>query len=573
MRKFFLLIFLFTTFNTACFAYLDPVSTGILYQVLFFLIAGFLSFFTKLKKILTFLNKDYEYSDITLYLISFFPIWLLFSDLNIKEILITIVIFFVIPLTLLYLLKFIFSKQWSNKSRFYILLNSIVITYGLDQSMGLASIVNFFEIFNDIYRYVSYFLFFIFCLGCCYLIYSINTRIINFFIIVIVFSNSINFIKSEKNIKNLKQYEIIENVISDIKIENVVSKIDPTIVIILDELNGYGALNDDIINTKETKESYDALFKEFNFTHYPNAYSIYKSTVDSIPSYLNFHYKYSYEEMSNFSTKKNTGSFGFFDTKVTSNKLFDLFDPNKIYIRQPLIINFCEYENFKTCKTINPFQKKNKYMPNFNLNSYDYILSQFAFQTSIFATLLTRTLKYFDIIKIIEPRLIGKVSVQSTLDDILRQSKTRKYDLLFAHIMAPHKPFAWSNGNCEYKHYRNPNFISDKKVQEFHNIEIQCMNRYLRNFLNKLSDDNLLDHYNIIFASDHGARNLNFSNNIKDWHSTLYAQRLKKSKYKKINDVKSSQLLFANFFNKEKTNITINKYFDSRSSSYKKIID
>ena len=35
--------------------------------------------------------------------------------------------------------------------------------------------------------------------------------------------------------------------------------------------------------------------------------------------------------------------------------------------------------------------------------------------------------------------------------------------------------------------------------------------RYLRNFLSKLSDDNLLDHYNIIFASDHGARNLNIS--------------------------------------------------------------
>ncbi|MBT7632146.1 MAG: hypothetical protein HN597_20985, partial [Desulfobacula sp.] len=29
---------------------------------------------------------------------------------------------------------------------------------------------------------------------------------------------------------------------------------------------------------------------------------------------------------------------------------------------------------------------------------------------------------------------------------------------------------------------------------------------------------------------DHGARNLN---NFKDWHSTLYAQRLKKGKYKK----------------------------------------
>ena len=103
----------------------------------------------KLKKILTFLNRDYKYSNITLYLISFFPIWLLLSDLNFKEVLITLAIFFVIPLTLLYLLKFIFLKQWSNKSRFYIILNSIVITYGLDQSMGLASIINFLEIFND----------------------------------------------------------------------------------------------------------------------------------------------------------------------------------------------------------------------------------------------------------------------------------------------------------------------------------------------------------------------------------------------------------------------------------------
>ena len=568
MRKIFLLIFLFTTFNTACFAYIDPVSTGILYQVLFFLIAGFFSFFTKLKKILIYQHKDYKYSDITLYLVSFFPIWLLLSDLNIKEILITFVIFFVTPLTLLYLIRFIFSKQWINKSKFYIFLNSIVITYGLDQSIGLASIVNFLEIFNATYRFISYGLIFIFCLGCVYLIYSKNNRIINFFIIILVFSNSINLIKNDKNIKNLKQYEIIENVISDIKIENVVSKIDPTIVIILDEMNGYGALNDDIINTKETKESYDSLFKEFNFTHYPNAYSIYDSTSESIPSYLNLHYKYNYEEMSNFHTKK-TDSFGFF-RKITSNKLFNLFDPNKIYVRQPLLIDLCGYENFKTCKTINPFQKENKYTANFNLNSYDYIFSQFAFQNSIVAILLTRTLRYFDIIKIIEPRLIGKVSVQSTLDDILKKSETRKYDLLIAHIMAPHKPFIWNNGNCEYKYYQNSNFISDQKLQEFHNIEIQCMNRYLRNFLGQLSRINLLDHYNIIFVSDHGARNLN---NFKDWHSVLYAQRLKKGKYKKINDIKPSQLLFANFFNKEKTDITINKYFDSRTSNYKKIID
>ena len=571
MFKFYLLIFLFISFNTVCSAYIDPVSTGILYQILFFLITGFLTFFTKLKRILIFLNRDYKYSDIILYLVSFFPLWILLSTLNAKEILTTLFIFFLIPLTFLYLLKFFFLNQWNDKARFYIFLNSLVIVYGLDQSLGLASIVNFFEIFNDIYRYAAYGLFFIFCTTCCYFIYSKNNRIINFFIIIIVFSETINLVKNEKNIKNLKQYEIIENVISDIKIENVVSKIDPTIVIILDEMNGYGALNDDIINTKETKASYDSLFKEFNFTHYPNSYSIYKSTTDSIPSYLNFHYQYSYKEMNNFSESHNE-SFGFF-RKITSNKLFNLFDPGKIYVHQPLLIDLCSYENFKTCKTINPFSKKNKYMDNFSLNNYDYIFSQFAFQTSIFATLLTRTLRYFDLIKIIEPRLIGKVSVQSSLDDILYRSKTKKYDLLVAHIMAPHKPFAWSAGDCQYKYYQNPNFISDQKLQEFHNIEIQCMNKYLKKFLNKLSTNKLLDYYDIMFVSDHGARNLDISNNFMDWHSVLYAERFKNGKYNKVDDIKPTQLLFSNFFKKNNIDINQNKYFDSQTSSFKLKVD
>ena len=43
----------------------------------------------------------------------------------------------------------------------------------------------------------------------------------------------------------------------------------------------------------------EKLFKKFNFTHYPNAYSIYATTIDSIPSYLNFYYEYNYDELKN----------------------------------------------------------------------------------------------------------------------------------------------------------------------------------------------------------------------------------------------------------------------------------
>jgi len=569
MSKFLLLTFLFISFTTICSAYIDPVTTSIIYQILFILITGTLVFFTKLKKIIKLINKDYKHSDIILYLVSFFPAWILLSDLNQKEIFITLIIFFVIPLTIIYLLNFFFIHP--NKNKFYIFLNSFVIIYGLDQCLGLASIINLLRIFDDIYRYSSYLLLFIILLTCCYFLYLKNNKIINLFIIIIFISNTFNIASNEKNIKHLKNYEVIKNNISDVRIEKVNSNIKPTIIIILDEMNGFGGLNNKIINTQKTKKSTNDLFKKFDFTHYPNAYSIYASTSDAVPSFLNFHYEYDYKKMEDY-RKAHNDVFGFYE-KVTSNKLFDLFDPNKIYVSQTLGLDYCAYENFKECKTLNPFSKKNKYIDNFNLTNYDYILSQYAFQTSITATLATRTLRHYDLIKIIEPRLIGKVTIKSTLDELFIKSSTKKYSLLLVHILAPHKPFSWEKNTCNYKYYPNPNFISDKKLQEFHNIEIQCLNKYLRSFFNKLSENDLLDYYNIIIASDHGARNLDFINNKQDWYSTLYAERIIGKKYRKVNDIMPSQLLFSNFFNEDNERKPRNMIYNHKSSYYELLND
>ena len=238
MSKFLLLTFLFISFTTICSAYIDPVTTSIIYQILFILITGTLVFFTKLKKIIKLINKDYKHSDIILYLISFFPAWILLSDLNQKEIFITLIIFFIIPLTIIYLLNFFFINL--NKNKFYIFLNSFVIIYGLDQCLGLASVINLLRIFDDIYRYSSYLLLFIILLTCCYFLYLKNNKIINLFIIIIFISNTFNIASNEKNIKHLKNYEVIKNNISDVRIEKVNSNIKPTIIIILDEMNGFG---------------------------------------------------------------------------------------------------------------------------------------------------------------------------------------------------------------------------------------------------------------------------------------------------------------------------------------------
>ena len=87
-----------------------------------------------------------------------------------------------------------------------------------------------------------------------FLISKKNT-IINFIVIILLASNIFNLFSEQKNLKNFKDYELIKNNLSDIKIERVKNTADPTIVIILDEMNGFGGLNDQIINTKTTKKN------------------------------------------------------------------------------------------------------------------------------------------------------------------------------------------------------------------------------------------------------------------------------------------------------------------------------
>ena len=82
-----------------------------------------------------------------------------------------------------------------------------------------------------------------------------------------------------------------------------------------------------------------------------------------------------------------------------------------------------------------------------------------------------------------------------------------------------------------------------------------------------------VDYYNIIIASDHGARNLDFINNKQDWYSTLYAERIIGKKYRKINDIMPSQLLFSNFFNEDNKKKPRNMIYNHKSSYYELLND
>ncbi len=561
-KKIILITYIF--FHTSIsYAYLDPVTTGIIYQILFFLFAGFITFFTKIGKLFKFLNKDYKFSIDLLVVICLFPFWILLSDLNFKEFLISIPIFFIFPLIFFYLIKILFHSH----QKIIFLTISIIIVYGLDHAFGFTSLINLLRIVDDLTRYTGYLLLFILFVSLVYFAYSLNKRIVNFFIIVIIFTNLYNLVSNEKNINNIKKNEFKENETTLVQLNQNQNEASPALILILDEFSGFGALDNKIKNTKKTKELSEKFFKKFNFRHYPNAYSIYATTVDSIPSYLNFYYKYNYDKLKKF-REPYEDSFIFYE-KITNNDLFDLYNPNNIYVYQNLTLDFCAYENFKVCKTINPFSKNYKFIDNFEFNIFETIFSKYSFQSSITSILLTRTLRFFDLIKILEPRLIGKATFNHVLDDLIEQSKNMKYSLIIAHIMAPHKPFTWDKDNCGYKFYQNVNFLSKERRQEIHNIEIQCTIKYLDSFLSKLKKIGLLNHYNIIITSDHGARNLNYDDVNQDWHSTFYIERKTNSIYNKDNKVTNVQSLFYNFFHEENLENINNKYHDLFEKTYK----
>ena len=329
MLKIITLILYFFFYNTSSYGYLDPVTTGIIYQILFFLFAGFITFFTKIGKLLKFINKDYKYSENILLLLCIFPFWILLSNLNFNETLIAFTIFLITPLVIFFLLKKIFS---TNK-KILIVLTSFVTVYGLDHALGLTSIINLFRIIDDITRYACFALLFIILTIIISFIYHLNKRTINFFIIIIIFSNVFNLINGEKDIYNIKKHELKEKYTPLTEINSDYKKINPTIVIILDEFNGFKVLNDEIKNTKETKNVSENFFKKFNFKHYPNAYTIYASTVDSIPSYLNFYDEYNYLNLKKF-REPYENSFAFYE-KITGDKEF-LY---KVYKEIPVVLS------------------------------------------------------------------------------------------------------------------------------------------------------------------------------------------------------------------------------------------
>ena len=455
-------------------------------------------------------------------LLAFIPIFSFKSNLSNTELILTFIIF----LTPILILNFLVIKSIKNKLMF--LYVSLIAVLGIDFKIGLwngyfinhkivkLKIMSNYEISILILSVMVLFFFIMFLIN--------KKKTENFLVIFLSFLLIFNIFdqnKSFNNISNFKKFNSNEYNQKDV-------------VIILDEFSGLNSVETETETGKIFKKNFLDFSKEYNFENYIDAHSISTKTRISIPSVLNF---INLEEV-NYQINPDSQNY-FYDSKLIKNTFFEKY--KDISVIQNFHIDFCLGQNLKKCVTNSVYDNK-KYLTGFNDNFFSKIISIWRYNGSISSLLISRFLQQIDLIDLNFYATGSKASIKDTLYKLEKDILSNKYDLIFAHLLVPHKPYGFEE-NCNYDGQLSINFtfrpISEKIKQ--HNIERNCMVNFLRSFMYNLESKKSLDNINLSILSDHGSRITDKHNSDR---STIYLYRNKNKIFKKIIEKKSINKIF-----------------------------
>ena len=465
----------------------------------------------------------------TLVFVSFFPTFIFRSNLNINEIIYTLLIF-LIPIFLIN--YFIIKKKILNGNllRFYL---SLIIVYGIDNHLGLWSglIIPFKTIIIDTFGIIyipGVILFISLCILISYLILIGKDKFlysILCFLITILLFNIFD---------NTKSHHAINNFIND----NNKKYPETNVVIIFDEMAGlssFESLND----SKYDINAYiKAFFKKYDFEFYSDVKSSSRNTSVSVSGLLNFTGSKIIHD-----TFFNRSSNYFLEYELSQNLFFDKH--KSISVFQNMHIDFCKNNNVSKCYSYNPFIKKD-YLNGFKDSYLTKIISIWKLNGSISSIIMWRSLRAARVIdSILEPEG-HKASFQQFFKSLERDIVSKKYDLIFAHTLVPHTPYGFDD-KCNYNgslSLNNRYLPIPQKVKQ-HNLERKCTFYFLDAFLKNLEINNTIDSVNLTILSDHGAK-------IKKTEDStlpaIYAYRSQKTDYKEIKERKNLQELFIKNF-------------------------
>ena len=430
-----------------------------------------------------------NFKDNFLFFFAIFPIFAIKSNFSNLEI--SFIFFFFLTLIVI---NFFISRLLRKKNN-KLLLNgylSLVISIGLDNHLGLfngiiqPNSVFLLENFKIIYL-PAVLLFLIIWIGV--LIIRNKTEDKKNSTIFIVTFLSLFIFNVFDNAKNYKQIPNFSKEVN--KAHN-----QRTLIIILDEMSGLNSISSDTNEGKEFNKEIEKMFIKYNFEYYTNSFSISENSVNSISSLINFE-KIVNKKIRNKLVKVSKNYFVEYEMK--KNVLFNNYE--NISVIQNVHINYCNYTNVSNCYQFNPYRLD---LIEAKSDFVSKIVSLWNLHGSILAKLIWRTLKQLEIIKSISEPEGEKLFYNQILNYVKKNVLSKKYDLIFAHILVPHKPYGF-NELCEYDVQRsNLNYyMTSNEAIKQHNIERKCIVKSMDNFFYSLGD---LNDLNIFLISDHGSR-------------------------------------------------------------------
>ena len=463
-----------------------------------------------------------------IFFLSFFPIFIIKSNLNFSE------LFFVSTFFLiLCFFNFFFLKILRNKKNIYkIIYQSLIIVYGLDNHLGLfnglvqANIGFFLKHFDIVYIPSLLILLVLFIILYFLILKLDESKISKIFITTLLTLFVFNIFDDSKSYKKVPYFEKVNTQIFD----------QTTFVMLWDEMSGFDSLSSKSDEGIQVNENFEKLFQKFNFDYHTRSYSISKNSVTSITSLVNFKEEFKSKDKKLVKPSKNY----FSEYEINENLFFEKF--NSISVIQNMHLNFCNHDNVFKCYQYNPFGLD---IINAEIDLFSNIISIWSLNGSIFGKSVWRFLKQFNFItSTLEPEG-EKLFIKNILNFTSKDLSSKKYDLVFMHLLVPHKPYGF-NEKCQYvAKLSNLNIFMPKSENiKQHNIERNCVIKFIDQFLKEI---NLIDNLRIIILSDHGSRITNEDNSAL---STIFAYKnFKKNTSNRITDKLSIQSIFKKIYN------------------------
>ena len=228
-------------------------------------------------------------------------------------------------------------------------------------------------------------------------------------------------------------------------------KTETTLVLIWDEMSGLNSLSSKTKEGQVVDDNFKKLFEKYNFDYYSNAFTISDGSTSSLTTLLNF--KQDFDNLNSYVVKSNEY---FSEYEIKQNLFFNNFD--SISVIQNIHINYCNNSSVSKCYQYNPLNLK---LLNTDIDSFSKIISSWSLNGSIIGKFTWRILKQLNLIQsTLEPEG-EKLFIRQILDYIQTDLISKKFDLVFAHLLVPHKPYGF-NSNCEY------------------NVKLSNLNKYLK---------------------------------------------------------------------------------------------